>query len=521
MNFPLALSLVTLTGYIALSYELLWARVYSFASYRNAPAFGLMLGAYLAGIAFGALASTHFVKKGEDASERHLEVVASFVLLSNLAGFLLVPLVAWAVTKVPYPVTLFMVGVEAMLLGAALPLICHISIPCDRRVGPRMSYIYLANIIGSTAGSLLTGFVLMNHFPLRQISIFLAFMGLLLTALILYSGRRGSRFFAFKLAGIGLAAVLVFLFSRWLYDGIWEKLQLRRRYVPSYKFAFVVENRSGVISVTPDGEVWGGGSYMGKMKIDLIDDRWMVRPFALSLFHPEPREVLVVGMGGGAWTQIFAHHPQVEMITAIEINPGYLEVIRRSRDMSSLLRNPRVKVVIDDGRRWLKRNPNRRFDAIVSNTIYPHRSFSTSLLSREFFRSVSRHLKPDGIFMFNANDSKDAWKTSMAVFPHTMLLVNNVVASNHPLRLDAARWRRVLETYKINGTPVFDLSKELHRRRLDEVLSTAAFIDENKNEEKMTLRSRAYMQRNTVDARLITDDNMQSEWKWLRMWASR
>ncbi len=42
-RFILALFLVTLTGYISLSYEILWVRLYSFVSGARAWAFGAML----------------------------------------------------------------------------------------------------------------------------------------------------------------------------------------------------------------------------------------------------------------------------------------------------------------------------------------------------------------------------------------------------------------------------------------------------------------------------------------------
>jgi len=51
MSFWLVLLTSALGGFIALSYELLWFRAYSFFS-RGAPGtFGLLLGGYLLGIA--------------------------------------------------------------------------------------------------------------------------------------------------------------------------------------------------------------------------------------------------------------------------------------------------------------------------------------------------------------------------------------------------------------------------------------------------------------------------------------
>jgi spermidine synthase len=62
------------------------------------------------------------------------------------------------------------------------------------------------------------------------------------------------------------------------------------------RFAGVIENRSGIITVTAQGVVYGHGMYDGRFNTDLKhDNNGIVRPYALSLFHPAPRDVLMVG----------------------------------------------------------------------------------------------------------------------------------------------------------------------------------------------------------------------------------
>ena len=57
MSFPLALLVSGFSGFIALSYEIIWFRAYSFVSQSSPQAFGLLLGAYLLGLAVGSLIS--------------------------------------------------------------------------------------------------------------------------------------------------------------------------------------------------------------------------------------------------------------------------------------------------------------------------------------------------------------------------------------------------------------------------------------------------------------------------------
>src|SRR5919109_1334015 len=107
----------------------------------------------------------------------------------------------------------------------------------------------------------------------------------------------------------------------------------------------------------------------------LVNDRNMiVRAYGVGAIHPAPREVLMIGLATGAWAQVIANMPGVEKFTIVEINPGYLQLIAKYPQVSSLLRNPKVEIVIDDGRRWLARHPDRQFDVIVANVTFHFRA---------------------------------------------------------------------------------------------------------------------------------------------------
>jgi spermidine synthase len=75
-------------------------------------------------------------------------------------------------------------------------------------------------------------------------------------------------------------------------------------------FKHIVESKSGVITVTQNDRVYGGGVYDGLFNIDLINDNnGIVRPYILSAFHPEPKGVQMIGLATGSWAQVIAHHP--------------------------------------------------------------------------------------------------------------------------------------------------------------------------------------------------------------------
>src|SRR5262249_33566446 len=140
-----------------------------------------------------------------------------------------------------------------------------------------------------------------------------------------------------------------------------------------------------------------------------------------------------------------------------EINPGYLEVVASHAEVAGLLTNPRVSVEVDDGRRWLLRHSDRRFDLIVMNTTLHWRAHATNLLSVEFMQIARNHLLPGGVFYFNSTNSYDVQLTAARVFPHFLRVTNFVAVSDSPFGFDRPRWRRLLATMHVEGRPVLDL----------------------------------------------------------------
>jgi spermidine synthase len=212
--------------------------------------------------------------------------------------------------------------------------------------------------------------------------------------------------------------------------------------------------------------------------------------------------VLMIGLSIGSWGQVIANHPQVEHLTIVEINPGYLKLIQKYPAVRNLLNNPKVTIVIDDGRRWLVRNRDRKFDVIVSNTTFHWRAHISAILSKEFLELVSTHLRPAGVFFYNLTGSPEAQITGVTVFPHGVMVGNALALSNQPFQLDPDRWKRVIEQYRIDGTPVLDLRNPEHVKRFAAV---AALMP--------THEQTAEIRAKRAGARVITDDNMGVEWK--------
>jgi spermidine synthase len=295
-----------------------------------------------------------------------------------------------------------------------------------------------------------------------------------------------------------------------VYHG-YERLFYKEVAASKPAFAEVEETRGGVVAVTQSREVYGGGAYDGMIETDMVrDSNLLVRAYALGAMHPRPAKILVVGLGTGAWATALLKLPGVEHLTAVEINAGYLPIIARHGEVRSILTDPRVSIVIDDGRRWLLQHPNELFDAIVMNTTWYWRAHTTNLLSNEFMQLARAHLSPRGIFYFNTTWSPDAMKTGMSAFPYGMRCLNFLALSDSPVVFDSTLWNGLLsELRDERGRLVFEDTNR--KPRLDSLLALVPSLHETPR--AYGLESRASVLGRMADAQIITDDNMRVEWR--------
>ena len=497
-----ALLWALISGALALAWEITWSRLFNVATGSHAVAFGAMLGSYLLGLAIGALLSRRWFDH-----PAKMPRVGVWVAMANVIAFSVAPLTSWTITFLPWACSLALVALSGALLGIVFPMICHRALHAEAEPGARLSYLYVANIVGSGFGSLFTGFALMDWMGLGAVSVLLLLLGHL-WAESLESWRLPLAPRLMVLALVGG--------SPWLFDGFFDRLLRDEKYDHSAPLARVIESRHGVIAVDQHGAVYGNGAYDGMISTRLEPGAYLVRPYIVSALHERPEDILVIGVSSGVWTKILAAHPQARRVTAIEISSAYLTLIGERPEVRSILTDPKVEIVIDDGRRWLRNHAERKFDVVVMNTSLHWREFSTAVLSVEFLSLVRSHLKPGGLVIWNCTSSGRAIRTGMEVFPHTLMVVNNCVASGAPLVWDAARWRRVLGDYRLDGAPVFDLTTPQGREAIEGVMDFLTRQGDQSDGSEWRWLSREDMLRRWGGEKLITDDNLGHEYP--RMW---
>lgn len=515
LPFAVVLAMSCVGGLVSLSYEIFFFRAMSYASGSSSFAFATTLGAFLIGLASGArLGGEACAGPGGDVL---LHRMLRSLLAASLIGFAFLPVLghlAW-LDRAILGVGLLFVYLLARQWGLVLPCLAHLGITADAQAGMRTGLVFLANILGAATGSVLTGFVLMDHLSLVQVGQLLVAAGLG-CALILGLTIKASRGTKFRRAGvIAVVAGLAVLALPAASEKVLESLQWKGSPESKTAFAAVVENRSGIVTVDRTGTVYGNGAYDGHFNVELTNDvNGIVRPYALSLFHAAPRDVLMIGLASGSWAQVLANNPEVASLTIVEINPGYVGLVASNTSVASVLTHPKVKLVTDDGRRWLRMNAQRHFDAIVINSTFHFRANATNLLSVEFLNMLKAHLNPGGIAFYNTTDSSRVQRTGCTSFAHGARFTNHLVLSMIPIDWNFTRWRRTLEAYRIDGRPMLDPARPEHAQGLERLMGLESQTQPDAaHAPGESIEPCAEILARTAGQGLVTDDNMGTEWR--------
>jgi predicted membrane-bound spermidine synthase len=505
-----------LSGLVSLSYEIFFYRTMSYITGSAAHAFAFTLGAFLMGLASGARQAGRYCEAATRGGRDPIGHVVADLMMASLLGFLFLPFLGHLayLGGVLQGIAILFVFLIARRLGILLPYLADLGVAADEYAGINTAWLYMANICGSAAGCIFTGFVLMDHLSLVAIARTLVLMGLACALLLVLTKRMKGLHNLISLAGcVALGGLAVFCLPP-LTRNVLEDLLRKDVIRDSTPFAQIVENRNGIIALDKTGIVYGDGAYDGRFNTDLVKDtNGIFRPYALSLFHPNPHDVLMIGLGTGSWAEVIANNPYVSSLTIVEINPGYLRLIGQAPEVAPVLANPKVSIVVDDGRRWLRFNASRRFDAIVQNTTFHFRSNTSNLLSIEFMEIVRKHLNPGGIFFFNTTDSARAQRTACLAFPSGARFANHMVVSNSPIAWDFSRWKQTLEAYRVEGKAVLDESRPEDRTALERMIGLSADLGAEPRKGKNIESCKEIISR-TEGLRPITDDNMGTEWRY-------
>lgn len=173
--------------------------------------------------------------------------------------------------------------------------------------------------------------------------------------------------------------------------------------------------------------------------------RYTQKMMAFLLFHPRPKRIVLIGLGGGSLVK-FCHHrlPGAQM-TAVELNP---EVIAWRETFLLPPDGPRLQILEADGADYLE-HTEKGIDALLVDA-FDKTGFAPSLANRDFFENAYAKLAGNGVLVINLAGEKDSYTgligEAMHVFDDQVIVISVPDDGNHVLyafkeRHFEPRWR--------------------------------------------------------------------------------
>jgi spermidine synthase len=411
-------------GFTALVYEVAWTRALATVLGSSIYAFAAMLGAFLTGIALGSL----LIRRRVDELRRPLVALAAGVaalgvlavgttaILPRLPDLLLRFLERNGLD--PGPIALLQIGLcmlvmlpPTLVLGALFPLLARVVAEHARDAGDAVGRVYFANTVGSASGAFCAGFVLLPWLGLRGTLALAAAIDLAIAAVVLLCepARRSSLRALAAIPALAAVALLVFpppLDPVALTRGVFIRPDAQLSFGVTYdplegvlpdallfhedgiNTTVTVERRAGTLALKVNGKTDASTSLDMSTQVLLGE--------LPLLFGPPAERVLVIGFASGVTVGSVARHPGVRAIDAVEIEPGIVAASHFFDDVNGRpLDDPRVRVVLDDGRTFLS-GTHEKYDVVISEPSNPWLSGVSNLFTREFFAAARGALVPQG-----------------------------------------------------------------------------------------------------------------------------
>jgi len=270
--------------------------------------------------------------------------------------------------------------------------------------------VYLWEAVGSSAGGVVAGLMLIGHFSSLQIAGLLAALNLLAASHLAIAGRP-LRYGA--MAGLAAIAAVAAFFG---WPQHLEAISQRH----FWRGMRLVETRESVYgSLAVVGTEGSRSVYENGVVLFNVPDPAAAEEavhYAL-LEHPSPRSLLLIGGGINGSIAEALRHPTLERVDYVELDPAILDLARADfpAEWRALSTDPRVHVHVTDGRLFVK-TTRFSFDVVIVNLPEPQNAQLNRFYTVEFFREVSRILTPTGILSFQLPSSEDYLSPELAQF---------------------------------------------------------------------------------------------------------
>lgn len=477
------------TGFVALLLEVVWFRVLAVVMKSTAFTFGTLLAMYLFGLGVGSLLGAPFAARSKRPTSTFLLIQATLMLVAAAAVSLLARFsesTEWAAQLPQYlasyepldveralaafgslfstnaelpasesaflnlflvisvAVPFVVIGIPTMMMGFSFPFLQKVVQDRIDVVGRRTGRLQAANILGSMCGSFAAGWIFLPYLGTTGTLKAVAVVGGAFGAawvVVRYDRPRARVTAGAAVALVALGAYLVVPDGR----AFWAKL-----HGTTPARIVVTEDGTGLSVVTNAADdfselstVFANGRGESSIPFGEQGGVHTILGALPALVHPDPRDVLLIGLGSGDTLFSVAARPETKSIVSVEIVGSQIDVLREIhrrtgyRGLEVVLNDARIEHVVGDGRAYLQRT-QREFDVIEADALRPSSAYSGNLYSVEYFELVKRRLKKGGYAVTWA-PSERIRRTFRTVFPHVAFFRKDIaIGSSEEFNFDAA-----------------------------------------------------------------------------------
>lgn len=485
------------SGFLSIAQEIIWMRLISFVGMSVPQTFSYTLALFLIGIASGAHIGKKICQKNKNIK---IDFLGQIFIFAAIVDLLLLGGIYLFSQFLDLSILILGICVFccAVVRGIVFPVVHHVGTHAVK-TGAQISNVYFCNVFGSALAPLLISFIALSFLNSQQtyllVCLITCSIGIICINLRKYQ----------YLATVLLGFIIFLMFQP---ERIFHELS-KNSYLPNLYPSEILENKHGIIQIYDDHDdqiVFGANVYDGKFNTNIFHNtNGIDRAYLLTALQPKAEHILVIGLSTGSWAKVLSYLPHAKKITIIEINPAYISMIKKNPTVQDLLKDDRVEIIVDDGRKWLKKSEQKNFDIILINTTWHWRAYGSSLLSQDFLKIIKNKLDDNGVFLYNTTQSIDAYETANSIFPEVYKYKFMVLALFKPLDFKESKISKNLCQLKNHVNKQMVFKNNLECDAAAKIIIQQDLVNYNQLDlSKFTTRK----------PEIITDNNMIVEYKY-------
>lgn len=415
--------IVFVTGAVVMALELVGSRIVAPYLGTSIYVWTSLIGVILASLSFGYYWGGRLADKKPDYRTFSFLILSS-AIFTGIIGIINIPVLNAVSKFVPdirvsavIAATLLFAPASVMM-GTISPYAIRLRMETIEHSGATVGRLYAISTVGSIIGTFASGFFLISFLGSRNILIFLS----LILFAVYFLACTGKTSRAGKAAVLFLAAVFpaVHIFQGYVSGNTTIDLDTKYSRI-LIEEATATETGKKVRFIRVDRN-WAQGAVI----IDEPDELFFSYSGFYRLadhYYPGNKNALLIGGGTYMLARDYIKRNPGNHMDVVEIDPDFTELAKKYFYLED---DSRITSIHEDGRTFLKRTVNKKYDVLFIDVFKSSASPPFQMTTVEAVRSAANLLNENGVLMTNIYSAiqgdkgkffRAAYATIKAVFP--------------------------------------------------------------------------------------------------------